>query len=108
MRIQWSVRRIWGSQSESRSLWGLKKSLSSIQGFFTLDISYLVHMLIFVLFDENPQYLHQRSQRMIFIFANGVNQIIQYTNSLLIFLFTMWEIQDFGDFCPMRSGLFNF
>ena len=44
-----------------------------IQGLFALGFGYLWYVLILVLFNENPQYLHQGCKRMILVFANGVN-----------------------------------
>jgi hypothetical protein len=54
----------------------IQKVPELIQGLFASGIRYLGHMLILVFFDQNPQYLHQRSKWMIFVLTNHINQII--------------------------------
>ena len=53
----WTVERVSGGEEAGE---GKNKKVPELFQFrdFSLDFGYLRHMLIFVLFNENPQYFH--------------------------------------------------
>ena len=65
-------------------------------------------MLIFVFLDENPQDIHERSQRMTFIFPHFVRDAIEELNQFPVIRFGMRDADSVRDRRPSLGHSLEF
>lgn len=62
-------------------------------------------VVVFVLLNKYAKNFHQRCQRMVFIFTNFIDKIVQKVHGLGIFTFCMRDVQHVGDRGPQNCCL---